>query len=826
MAAPKKKSSPVRFSLLTFLLEALLALVFAAGLGVFALYRHLEPQLPDTHMLKEMHYQMPMSVYTRDGRLIGQFGEKKRMPVAYAAIPEPFLNAFLAAEDDRFFEHPGVDYQGILRAVFSFALTGEKRQGGSTITMQVARNFFLSSEKTMLRKVREIMLAIRIEQELSKQQIFELYLNKIYFGHHAYGIEAAAQVYFGKSIQALSLSEMAVIAGLPKAPSAYNPVANPERARIRRNYVLRRMRKLDMISDEAFQDALNTPLVASIHTTPYDLNAPYVAEMVRSEVFQQYGEESYDLGYKVYATIDSRLQTAAQNAVLQGLRDYDERHGYRGAVGHVDLRLENTPEAWNAKLLAMGQTSTLGRPALVTAVKDRTATLYTGQPQSLELGPESVRWTHRSLREVLKAGDLIRIRPAGEQKWQLTQIPAAESALVALNAQDGSIAALVGGSDFLASNFNRVTQAQRQPGSGFKPILYAAALEHGFTPASIVNDAPMAFADPASPGGVWRPHNYTERFYGPTRLREALAKSRNMVSIRLLKDVGIDDVIDQAMLFGFSKNELPHSLTLALGSGIATPLQMASAYAVFANGGFHVDPYLIDRIETQDGRVLYAASPARACPDCASGSSGDGVARRIISPETHYMMNSMLQDVIRQGTATQALQLGRQDLAGKTGTTNDYRDAWFSGYAPGFVATAWVGKDSYTSLGEKETGGHTALPMWMYFMKEAMAGQAERSFKLPSGLHAVHIDPGNGQVLGSAVPGSLLEYLPEHEDSVNGSEDGSSYEITQDQDGTQLQTEPEDEVMDSGSSPATPVMPAPTAPPARSSEPSAMESLF
>ncbi|MDD2768450.1 MAG: penicillin-binding protein 1A [Methylococcus sp.] len=751
--------------------EVLLVGALVAGLGLFGLYRYVEPQLPDIAGLKDVRYQIPMSVYSRDGKLIAQFGEKKRSPVAIGDVPLDLAHAFIAAEDDRFYDHVGVDYQGILRAVLTFARTGEKRQGGSTITMQVARNFFLSSEKTFLRKVKEIMLAVRIDSELSKDQILELYLNKIYFGQHAYGIEAAAQVYYGKHVGELTLGEIAMIGGLPKAPSAFNPVANPERAQIRRNYVLRRMRKLRFISDEAYQKALNEPITARIHIRPIELDAPYIAEMVRAEMYQQYGEDAYESGYAVHTTIDSRAQLAAEAALQSGLREYDERHGYRKTKVHIDLKQIKTKPAWNQVLEAAGPAGD-SVPALVLTANDTVAGLYTANQGELELSYEAVRWAKqfisvdvhggapRSVKEVLKPGDVVRIRKNAEGRWVLTQIPKVQGALVELDADSGALIAVAGGYDYRLSKFNRASQGQRQPGSGFKPVVYSAALDSGFTPASVVNDSPISFADPASPGGVWRPHNYSMKFGGPTPLREALAKSRNMVSIRLLRAVGLPKVIELAEKFGFNPDELPRSFTLALGSGTASPVRMAQAYAVFANGGYRVDPFLISRIETQSGRLLYQATPAVACMGCADGKSTANQAKRVISEEVHYMMNSMLQDVVRRGTAVKALELGRNDLAGKTGTTNQYRDAWFNGYVPGIVTVAWVGFDSYQSLGDKETGGQTALPIWIEFMKEMLRDVPERKFPQPAGIMNARVDPATGNRLPASIPGGIIEMVP------------------------------------------------------------------
>lgn len=739
-------------------------------LAAYFLYRYIEPQLPDIEVLRDARYQTPMSIYSKDGLLIAQYGEMKRSPVSFSEVPQKVVQAFLAAEDNRFFDHPGVDYQGLLRATFSFLRTGKKKQGGSTITMQVARNFFLSSEKTFFRKLKEIVLAIKIESELTKQQILELYLNKIYFGHHAYGVVAATQIYYGKGINELELDEIATIAGLPKAPSAFNPITNPQRALSRRNYVLKRMRKLGYIDDRTYQDMINRPVTAKLHTTPVELYAPYVAELVRNEMYRKYGEAAYTNGFKVYTTIDARLQSAAERALRLALHDYDERHGFRGAKQRIDLKKEKRPEDWDKQLSKIAKTGETV-PGLVLAVKDASAEIYLGNQQRVELGWDSLKWARkyinenaqgplpRSAREILKAGDLVRLRKDGNDHWRLSQIPEVEGALVALDPLSGAVVALAGGYDFALSKFNRATQAQRQPGSGFKPILYAAALTHGYTPASVVNDAPIVFSDPSQVGGFWRPQNYSGRFYGPTRLRVALAKSRNLVSIRLLQNIGIKKTIDMATRFGFQPGELPRSLPLALGSGTATPLRMGQAYAVFANGGFRVEPYFIERIETDS--VIFRASPQTACANCTEPDDRQtNFAPRTLSPQVHYMMNSMLQEVVRTGTATRAMELGRNDVAGKTGTTNDYKDAWFNGYVPSLTTITWVGFDSSKSLGKGETGGKAALPMWMYFMREALKDVAEQTFPLPSGLTVARMDPSSGLL---ALPGSanaIFEVFP------------------------------------------------------------------
>jgi len=520
------------------------------SLAAFLLYRFIEPQLPDIQVLRDARYQTPMSIYSKDGLLIAQYGEMKRSPVSFSEVPSKVVQAFLAAEDNRFFNHSGVDYQGLLRATFSFLRTGEKRQGGSTITMQVARNFFLSSEKTFFRKLKEIVLAIKIESELTKEQILELYLNKIYFGHHAYGIIAAAQVYYGKGINDLELDEIAMIAGLPKAPSAFNPITNPQRALSRRNYVLKRMRKLGYIDDQIYQEMISRPVTAKLHTTPVELNAPHIAELIRNEMYRQYGDAAYTNGYRIYTTIDSRLQIAAEKALRLALHDYDERHGFRSIKHRLDLKKDKRPENWDERLSSIpkaGETM----PGLVLGVRDTSAEIYLGNRQQIVLDWDSLKWARRyitedeqgplprSAKEILKAGDLIRLRKDGNDHWKLSQIPEVEGALVALDPTSGAVVALAGGYDFTLSKFNRATQAQRQPGSGFKPILYAAALTHGYTPASVVNDAPVVYSDPSQESGFWRPQNYSGRFYGPTRLRVALAKSRNLVSIRLLQSIGL-----------------------------------------------------------------------------------------------------------------------------------------------------------------------------------------------------------------------------------------------------------------------------------------------
>ncbi len=718
----------------------------AVGLGIglsAAVYYHLAPQLPDPRRLQDVEYQTPLEIYSRDGKLLARFGDKKRSPVKIDEIPKMLIHAFLAAEDSRFYEHPGVDLQGLLRAVWELLRTGDKRQGGSTITMQVARNFFLSPEKTYVRKLKEILLALKIEQTLSKDEILELYLNKIYLGHHAYGVAAAAQIYYGKPLAQLDLAQAAMIAGLPKAPSRFNPISNPERAKTRRNYVLNRMLELGFIDQDQYRQASSHPIIVSLNQP--EQQAPYAAEWVRTLLYERYGENLYTGGYRVTTTIDSRLQEAAEAAVQAALHAYDERHGYWGVEGHLD---SNASEAEKrravARLGAVGATV----PGLVTAIDNQSkrAQIRLASGQTVELDEDGIRWARpvlpgnrlgpppRTISEVLKLGDLIRIRQDRNDHWRLAQIPKAQGALVSLDSRTGAILALAGGYDFNLSKFNRAIQSRRQPGSGFKPVLYTAALEAGFTPASIINDAPIMLH---IGGSYWRPQNYSGKFYGPTRLRVALRHSRNLVSIRLLQAIGLDRVIEAALRFGFQPDQLPKAPSLALGSGTASPLDMARMYAVFANGGFLVEPFLIDRIELNH-QVVAQTHPHPACDDCKDA------APRVLSPGIHYLMHTMLQDVVQRGTAVKAMQLGRTDLAGKTGTTNDQRDAWFNGYAPPLVAISWIGFDSSESLGPAETGSKAALPMWIDYMQTALKGQPEYQFPLPEGVVAALIDPTTG----------------------------------------------------------------------------------
>ncbi|MEJ1297431.1 MAG: penicillin-binding protein 1A [Candidatus Sedimenticola sp. (ex Thyasira tokunagai)] len=761
----------------------------AAVLAIGSLYLYLEPSLPSTDSLKNVRFQVPLHVYTRDAKLIAEFGEKRRIPLSYNQLPEQMIQAFLSAEDDRFFEHPGVDYQGLLRAAYQLLLTGKKRQGGSTITMQVARNFYLSREKTFLRKINEIFLSFQIEHDLSKEEILELYLNKIYMGNRAYGVGAAAQVYYNKKVDELTLAQIAMIAGLPKAPSKYNPLANPVRAVERRDYVLDRLARLGYINESEKVSAIAEPVTAALYKTQNEVEAPYIAEMVRSEMVERFGAGAYTNGYTVHTTVDSRLQAAANGAVRMALQAYDKRHGYRGISGRLDISGAESNEELNALLKDHRPVGNL-LPGVVTATDEKSAQIYLESEGVVTLDWEALSWAKvyidenrrdaapKTAGEILKPGDLIRVvaeARGGEPAWRLAQIPAVEGALVALNPDDGAIVSLVGGYDFYHSKFNRAIQAKRQPGSGFKAIIYSAALEAGYTAASLINDAPVVFDDP-SLEGAWRPENYSGKFFGPTRLRYALTKSRNLVSIRLLRSIGVQKALQHAERFGFNPDDLPSNLSLALGSGAVAPIQMASAYAILANGGYRTEPYLITQIEDDQQQILFQANPLQVCEGCEPSTTETAdasdaipapddtqtkekprIAERAISAQNHYLMNSMMRDVITRGTGRRARSLGRNDLAGKTGTTNDQRDAWFNGFNRSLVAIAWVGFDSSAPLGKGEVGGTAALPAWIAFMKEALKDVQEVPLKMPADMVTVRIDPETGKRAGVDQDNAIFE---------------------------------------------------------------------
>ncbi len=753
----------------------LVLLTGLAGLAVVpALLGYLSAGLPSPASLREVRLPVPLRVYSRDGRLIAEFGSERRDPVTLDQVPPTLVRAVLAAEDAHFFDHPGVDWQGLTRAAVHLIKTGDRRQGGSTITMQVARQFFLGREKTFGRKLNEILLALRIEQTLSKEEILELYLNKTFFGQRAYGVAAAAQAYYGKDLADLTLAEVAMIAGLPQAPSRLNPITDPYQAVQRRNYVLRRLFELGWIDQDTFRTAILSPDGARLRGVTTEVDAPNLAEMTRTFLESRLGEDAYAAGLRVHTTLDSRLQTAAVTALRTALETYDERHGYRGPEGRTETG--GDWEEWEGRLSYVPPVADL-LPALVLAVGERAATVYARGVGEVRIDWAGLSWARRHVdadhrapaprraADVLQPGDIVRVQRVGSG-WRLTQLPAVEGALVALDPRNGAIRALVGGLDFTQSQFNRAAQAQRQPGSSFKPFIYSAALERGLTAGSVIVDEPVAYYD-AGTGKTWRPGNYDGEFRGPTRLREALAHSRNVVAIRLLETVGVDFTVSHSRLFGLDASRLPRNLSLALGTGSVTPLELAGAYAVFANGGFRIEPYFIERVEDNAGNVVFAAQPAEVCPEClsrpAANTSGPGSrppAPRVLDPRNAWVMYSMLGDVVRRGTARSALSLKRKDLAGKTGTTNDFQDAWFAGFNRALVAVAWVGFDQLQPLGQGETGGKAALPMWIDFMRTALADVPEELPPQPPDLVTARIDPRTGALADPDQPDAVSETFP------------------------------------------------------------------
>ena len=745
---------------ITLIILFILGLLGVGAIGIA--YYKVAPDLPDVAVLNDVQLQVPLKVYSREGELIAEFGEKKRLLLTYEQLPQTVVNAFTAAEDAYFFSHPGIDPRGLIRAAFKLITTGKRQQGGSTITMQVARNFYLSRDKTYLRKIYEIFLAWRIEQGLSKQEILALYLNKIYLGQRAYGVGAASYAYYGKPLTELSLAETAMLAGLPKAPSRYNPLVNVERAITRRNYVLGQMLSLDMISQAEHDTAVATPASAQPYRPPVAVEAPYVAEMVRAEMIKRYGEATYTGGYAVYTSIQGKAQTAANQAIRDTLDAYSQRHGYRGPEAHYDISTD-TPQL---DTLIKKHTPVAGLlPGIVTAVSKTSAVVYLSPEHSITLPWEGIRWarkyitadrrgyTPKTATKILQPGDLIRVKQTstktGTTLWQLTQVPKLLGALASVRPSDGAILALTGGYDYYTQQFNSATQAWRQPGSGLKAFVYSAALEHGYTPASIIHDAPIVIKDRGLED-TWKPENYSGRVYGPTRLRTALTHSRNLISIRLLRDMGVKKTIRHIRRFGFKTDKLANNLSLALGNASVTPLQMAAGYAILANGGYRVTPYFIERIE-QHGETLYQAEPKTNCAQC------EHRAPRAITAQNSYLMYSMMRDVIRRGTATAARKLKRQDIAGKTGTTNDQRDAWFNGYNQAVSTAVWVGFDDNQQLGQGEVGGQVALPAWIDYMAAILPDIEDASPKMPYGMTRVRIDPRTGLQVPKGTKGSIPE---------------------------------------------------------------------
>lgn len=718
------------------LVSGFLAMGVAIALIVLVL---TYPNLPSLEVLTDYRPKVPLRIYTADGHLIGEFGEERRAVVTIGQVPHVMKNAILSAEDDRFYQHGGIDYLGVARAAVTNLVGGGKRQGASTITQQVARNFFLSSEKTYSRKLYEILLSFKIEHNLSKDQILELYINQIFLGQRAYGFAAAAQIYFGKPLKDISIAEAAMLAGLPKAPSAYNPIVNPKRARLRQQYVLRRMHELGHINDGQYEAALKEPLVLKRELSDYTVHAEFAAEMARQIAADRFPEEVYTRGLKVYTTLLKSEQEAAYLALRKGVLDYDKRHGYRGAESYLDMKdiTSDQDEAIDEALQEIPDAGDL-LPALVLAADAKQVKVYRKGGEILSLGGEAIKFASRMLDDKappnkrLKRGAIIRINKDDKSQWQIVQLPEVESAFVAISPKDGAIHALVGGFDFNRNKFNHVTQAWRQPGSSFKPFIYSAALEKGYTPGSVVADEPITISASETGSQAWTPHNYDGKYEGPMRIRTALAKSKNMVSIRLLQAISPQYAQDYASRFGFDADKHPPYLTMALGAGSVTPWQMVTAYSVFANGGYRVVPYVVREIRDEKNQVIARASEAQA---------GDE-SIRAIDARNAFMMDAMLRDVTIYGTAAKASAiLKRHDLAGKTGTTNEYVDAWFCGYQISVAACAWMGFDQPKKLGNSETGGAAALPIWIGYMQRALKEVAIETMPQPDGL----ISSGEGR---------------------------------------------------------------------------------
>lgn len=778
-------------------LGALGAPIQLLTLGLFAAAVFVQvtlPDLPDVRAgLRDVRLVEPLRVYSADGETMAEFGVERRHPVAFDQLPPLLIDAFLATEDSRFFEHGGVDVVGMGRALVNYASTGIKAQGGSTITMQVTRNFFLSPEKTFRRKLAEVLLALHVEQTLSKQEILELYLNQIFFGHRAYGVAAAAQLYYGKTLDQLNLAQMAMLAGLPKAPSSNNPVSNPERALARRNYILGRMLELGYIHRADYEAAVAMPDDARLYGPQVDLEAGYVAEMVRQEIARYYGEEALSKGWRVTTTIDSRLQRAAQDAVRKALRQYERRHGYRGAEAKVDLT-GATEADMDDYLEGVARVPEL-EPGLVTAIAGGVAKVYMGGGRVVELGLSQMSWARefrnanwrgpapRRVEDVLDVGDLIRLRQNDKGHWELSPIPAVSGVLVSVAPRDGAVLALASGYSFNESKFNRAVDMRRQPGSSFKPFIYAAALNKGWTPASLLKDEAVKV-----PKGVnWNPKNSDGKEKGPIRMRQALALSRNLATINLLQSVGLEDAQAYIRKFGFDLDAVPLGLTMALGTGETSPMKMAEGYAVFANGGYHVLPHFILKIEDASGQTVFQADPPRACSDCwfrygdkapasTHGTADTNLAEQAIDPRIAYQMTSLLREVVERGTGTRAKRLNRSDIVGKTGTTNDVRDSWFAGYQADLVTVAWMGFDGFHQLGRGEEGGRAALSMWTDYMEDALKDKPIAKLDMPPGMVRVRVDGNRGtetKSKGGLVEEVMEEYRlmllgPETESDVAG----------------------------------------------------------
>jgi len=814
----------------SWLKKLVIILLSCIVLGIFSIgitYLYLKNDLPSVETLKDVRLQTPMRVFSQDGELISQFGEKRRIPLKLDEMHPMLIKAVLATEDSRFYEHPGIDVIGVMRAASVVAATGDYTQGASTITQQLARLFFLSREKKIIRKIKEAFLAIHIEELLTKDEILELYLNRIELGQRAFGVGAAAQVYFGKNIMDLTLSEIAIIAGLPQAPSVLNPVRSPSRARARRNIVLGRMLDEKYITQQEYEEALQAPIVSKLHGAQVTASAPYLAEMVRQEVVARYGEEeAYSKGFQVFTTVDAKQQTKAVNALQSNLHAYDERHGFRGAVktvwpaekviaadGSISFKEDNrlSDEAILAYLDDQDGIEKL-QPAVVTQVMAQSAEVMISGGRKIELPWDGMKWARAFISnerqgnapsaagQFLAPGMLIYVREQ-EGQWRLSQLPQASSALVAMDPKDGAIRALVGGYSFSQTQFNRVTQANRQVGSNIKPFIYSAALDKGYTLASVINDAPIHEWDEGS-GQAWRPKNSPEEYDGPIRLREALAKSKNVVSVRMIGGVGIDNTINHLAKFGFHAKDLPRNQTLALGSASLTPLELATGYAVFANGGYLVKPYVITKILDDQNNLIYEHQPVTVCDQCeqlaaaVSATTTDETqpaatapdvavdtaavteppkpteqyAPRVISAQNAFLISESMKSAIWggpgwNGTAHKLKALKRRDISGKTGTTNDVKDAWFSGFTPDLVITSWVGfDDSESVLGRSvtlggESGATTALPSWQNFAELALENVPEKFPPTPTGIVSVRIDRKTGLLTQASDDSSEFEYF-------------------------------------------------------------------
>ncbi|MET0279495.1 MAG: transglycosylase domain-containing protein [Steroidobacteraceae bacterium] len=826
--------NPSLFRALRWLLLSFVGLLLVTGFALACSFVYIAPSLPTAATMHNVELSVPLRVYSRTGGLMSQIGEQRRIPVRYEDIPPLVRQAVLAAEDDRFFQHSGLDWMGVARAVLKVAVSGSAKQGGSTITQQAARNMFLSLDKTLRRKLAEVFVTYRMERDFTKEQILATYLNVIFFGQRSYGIAAAAETFYGKRLEDLSVAQAATLAGIIQLPSRYNPVTNPKGAEMRRAYVLDRMTKVGYIDAATAAKASREPVASRGFAPLTDVDAPYVAELARQEIVRRFGEAAVNGGYKVFTTLDGRLQAAASRAVRVGLIEYDRRHGYRGHLGKVELSPSPADTELDQKLAEYSPVSLL-QPAVVTAVADASAEVYVRGQGKAKINWDGLAWARavvkgglganpRKAMDVVKRGDVIYVISDRRGNAQLAQLPQAQSALVALDPTDGAIVAMVGGFDFHTNNFNRVTQAQRQPGSGFKPFLYSAALENGFTPSSVILDMPVIL-DNSNAEDNWRPKNSDREFRGPTRLREALVGSRNMVSIRILQSIGIDAALNHAAKFGFRTDSFPRNFTLALGTQTVSPLEMATGFAVFANGGFKVAPYFISRIEDSTGKLVYEAQPVIACTECEQPTaavseplietalttpeagaipppeaatdsvleqplfrqrirdadepeglraltrlqgglgylSANRLAPRVISAQNAWLMNSIMHDVATRGTAVRTNQLGRDDLAGKTGTNGD-RDTWFNGFNGSLVATVWVGFDNEQSLGANEEGSSTAVPLWNHFMREALRSVPSNRMERPSGLIDLRVSRYTGALADAGDPDAITEtFMLQHQ---------------------------------------------------------------